>query len=36
MILTNGLIVYHGSYIKVVSPQLEMCKAGKDFGLGFM
>ncbi len=35
MILTNGLIVYHGSYIKVDSPQLEMCKAGKDFGLGF-
>ena len=27
--------LYHGSYIKVESPSLEMCMEGKDFGKGF-
>ena len=35
MIIKNGLKVYHGSYIKVEDPDLKMCKAGKDFGVGF-
>ena len=35
MIIKNGLKVYHGSYIKVENPDLKMCKAGKDFGVGF-
>ena len=35
MILKDGLTVYHGSYVKVDTPHLKLCKAGKDFGLGF-
>lgn len=35
MILENGLRVYHGSYTKVEKPDLEMCRSGKDFGVGF-
>ncbi len=35
MILENGLRVYHGSYTNVEKPDLKMCKAGKDFGVGF-
>ena len=35
MILENGLRVCHGSYTKVEKPDIEMCKAGKDFGMGF-
>ncbi len=27
--------LYHGSYIKVDNPSLEMCVEGKDFGKGF-
>ena len=35
MILKKGLQVYHGSYIIVEKPDLAMCRAGKDFGIGF-
>lgn len=35
MILENGLKVYHGSYAIVDKPSLDMCRPGKDFGLGF-
>ncbi|MCR5481366.1 MAG: DUF3990 domain-containing protein [Clostridia bacterium] len=35
MVLEKGLCVYHGSYTIVEKPQLEICKPGKDFGLGF-
>ncbi len=33
--LVNGLILYHGSYCEVNSPQLEKCARRKDFGKGF-
>ena len=35
MILYSGLRVYHGSYIRVKKPNLDYCKTGKDFGIGF-
>lgn len=33
--LTNGMILYHGSYTEVSQIQLEKCSKGKDFGQGF-
>lgn len=35
MILEDGIILYHGSYCVVENPDLNKCKPGKDFGLGF-
>ena len=35
MILEDGMILYHGSYCVVESPDLDECKPGKDFGRGF-
>ena len=35
MLLTDGLELFHGSYIKVLDPNLEECKPRKDFGRGF-
>ena len=31
----NNMIVYHGSYTEVQTPDLNKCKEGKDFGKGF-
>lgn len=31
----NNIIVYHGSYTDVETPDLSICKSGKDFGKGF-
>ncbi len=33
--LTNGMLLYHGSYAEVPNIELEKCKTGKDFGRGF-
>ena len=33
--LTNGMLLYHGSYTEVPNIELEKCKTGKDFGRGF-
>lgn len=33
--LVDGLILYHGSYCEVSSPQLSKCAKRKDFGKGF-
>ena len=33
--LTDGLILYHGSYCEVRQPQLAKCAKHKDFGHGF-
>ena len=33
--LTNGLILYHGSYCEVKVPDLKKCAKRKDFGRGF-
>lgn len=33
--LTNGLILYHGSYCEVRTPDINKCAKGKDFGKGF-
>ena len=33
--LTDGMILYHGSYTEVSQIQLEKCSKGKDFGQGF-
>lgn len=30
--LTDGLILYHGSYCEVKTPELRKCAAHKDFG----
>lgn len=35
MILKNGISLYHGSYAKIESINLENCMDGKDFGIGF-
>lgn len=35
MNLTDGMLLYHGSFIEVSSIALEKCKHGKDFGCGF-
>ena len=34
--LTDGMILYHGSYTEVSQIQLEKCSKGKDFGRGFL
>ena len=31
----NNIVVYHGSYTEVQTPDLNKCKTGKDFGRGF-
>ena len=33
--LTNGMLLYHGSFTEVSEIDLEKCKEGKDFGRGF-
>ena len=33
--LSNGMLLYHGSYTAVESIDLTKCRAGKDFGKGF-
>ena len=33
--LSDGLILYHGSYCKVKKPDLAKCAKRKDFGQGF-
>lgn len=33
--LSDGLILYHGSYCEVRTPNLEKCAKQKDFGKGF-
>ena len=33
--LTNGMLLYHGSFIQVSEIDLSKCKQGKDFGRGF-
>lgn len=33
--LTDGMLLYHGSYCKVEQPDLHKCREGLDFGKGF-
>ena len=33
--LTDGMLLYHGSFTRVSQIDLGKCKAGKDFGRGF-
>lgn len=33
--LTDGMILYHGSYCEVKIPDLSKCSDFKDFGKGF-
>ena len=33
--LDDGMLLYHGSYCEVVSPDLQKCAPYKDFGKGF-
>lgn len=33
--LTDGMLLYHGSFTRVSQIDLDKCKAGKDFGRGF-
>lgn len=33
--LSNGLLLYHGSYCEVKKPDIERCAKNKDFGQGF-
>lgn len=33
--LSDGMLLYHGSYCEVKNPDLEKCAAFKDFGKGF-
>ena len=33
--LTDGMLLYHGSFTQVSQIDLDKCKAGKDFGRGF-
>ncbi len=35
MKLTDGMLLYHGSYVPVEKVDLNKCDAGKDFGRGF-
>ena len=35
MSLTNGMLLYHGSYVQVDAIDLGQCYEGKDFGRGF-
>jgi hypothetical protein len=34
-LLYNGVLLYHGSYCAVTSPDLSECREAKDFGRGF-
>ena len=34
MIFTQGITLFHGSYVPVKAPDLALCRPGKDFGLG--
>lgn len=33
--LTDGMLLYHGSFVEISKVDLEKCKQGKDFGRGF-
>jgi len=33
--LSNGMKLYHGSYVAVIAPDLSQCRLYKDFGRGF-
>jgi hypothetical protein len=33
--LSDGMLLYHGSYMVVDTPDLSKCAARKDFGKGF-
>ena len=35
MILNDGMLLFHGSYVSVEEIDLEKCTKGKDFGRGF-
>lgn len=35
MILNDGMLLYHGSYMEIADIDLKRCKAGLDFGRGF-
>ena len=35
MQLTDGMVLYHGSYMPVEHIDLSLCSTGKDFGSGF-
>lgn len=35
MPLSDGLVLYHGSYVEVSTPDLSRCARYKDFGRGF-
>ena len=35
MKLTDGMLLYHGSFVEISKVELEECKQGKDFGRGF-
>ena len=33
--LSDGMLLYHGSYMVVDTPDVPKCAARKDFGKGF-
>lgn len=33
--MKEGMVLYHGSYAEVITPDIGKCRAGKDFGKGF-
>lgn len=33
--LTDGILLYHGSYMEISHIDIEKCKQGRDFGRGF-
>lgn len=33
--MTNGMLLYHGSFTQVSDIDLNKCNQGKDFGRGF-
>ena len=35
MLLVDGMVLYHGSYVAVEAPDLRKCRPHKDFGRGF-
>ena len=35
MLLVDGVVLYHGSYVAVETPDLRKCRPHKDFGRGF-
>ena len=35
MIFAEGIVLYHGGYTRVETPELVLCREGKDFGRGF-